>query len=538
LKLPVKDGDWAVELADLFGVASSQNRLYGEACSVKNTAVVVSTEARRVSALAAMAGKGENRKAFAWSIVLITLGTLVTAVAPPLAAQPVSKQHRRSRATTAPASGESAEKVALAGKNSNRTGEASAKGSAQAWNHRSSLGAKLSAEQARKLSLLDPRSWPFSLIPVPEIATDPDNGTTIGVLPVLLFNNDQHQITSILAPDIFYNTNVGAGGHFRMLVYPSEDTQWHVIAGAAQNIAQKVDLFYSTGRQHNRRWSFDLRFYYEKDPTDRFYGIGNETPESGESNFTLKQIYGEAKIGWNITLHLQLELMERPKFVRILHGALAPQIPYIGQLYPGVKGLEGGTEMMNRVMLGYDNRNSIDIPRRGGLYRLFYGVSERGFLSSSSYNEIGAEARHYVPLSDRVTLAGHTYIQLTPAGNEAPFWAMPNLGGQESLLAGVQTLRGFGAGRFTDNNLAVFNLECRTWVYEREIFDTHGIVELAPFIEAGRVYHDFGENPLSELHPAGGIGIRGIAQPFIVGYVDVGFGGEGPAIFSGVNYPF
>jgi hypothetical protein len=391
---------------------------------------------------------------------------------------------------------------------------------------------------ANKLGLFDPRSWPFSLIPVPEIATNPDDGTTMGLLPVLLFNNDQHQITTIVAPDIFYNTNVDAGGHFRLFVYPSEDTQWHILVGAAQKIMQKVDLFYSGGRQHNRRWSFDVRFYYEKDPTDRFYGIGNETPESGESNFTLKQIYGEAKVGLNITPHVQLQLMERLKYVRILNGALAPEVPYIGQLYPTVKGLDGGTEMMNRVMLAYDDRNSIDIPRRGGLYRIFYGISDRRFLSSSSYNEVGAEARHYMPLNDRITLAGHGYLQLTPAGDEAPFWTMPDLGGQESVLAGVQTLRGFGAGRFTDNNLVVFNLECRTRVYERDIFDTHGIIEVAPFIEAGRVYHDVGDNPLSELHPAGGIGFRGIAQPFIVGFVDLGFGGEGPAIFSGVNYPF
>jgi hypothetical protein len=114
-------------------------------------------------------------------------------------------------------------------------------------------------------------------------------------------------------------------------------------------------------------------------------------------------------------------------------------------------------------------------------------------------------------------LAGHTYIQLTPAGNEASFWAMLDLGGQDSVLAEVQTLRGFGAGRFADNNLAVFHLECRLRVYEHDVFDTHGILELAPFIEVGRVYHDVGENSLSELRPAGGIGLRGIAQPFICG---------------------
>jgi hypothetical protein len=399
-------------------------------------------------------------------------------------------------------------------------------------------GAKAAGKQAQKFSLLDPKSWPFSLIPIPEIATDPNGGTTVGVLPVFLFNNDQHQITDILAPDIYDNTNVGAGGHFRWLSYPSPDTQYYVIAGAAQNIARGVDVFYSTGRQHDRRWSLDLRFFYEKDPTERFFGIGNNTSESGQSNYTTKQVYGESKIGLNITPNLQLQWMERPKWVRIQRGALGPQIPFIGTLYPTVKGLQGGTEMMNRLMLAYDDRDSPDIPRKGGLYRLFAGISDRRFLSSSSYSQLGADARNYLPIGSRVTLASHAYLQYTPAGVETPFWAMARLGGEDSLLTDQQTLRGYGAGRFVDNNVFVFNLEARTRVYERNLFDTHGVVELAPFFEAGDVFHDFDDNPINHLHPVGGIGFRGIAEPFVVGYVDVGFGGEGSSIFSGVNYPF
>jgi hypothetical protein len=46
------------------------------------------------------------------------------------------------------------------------------------------------------------------------------------------------------------------------------------------------------------------------------------------------------------------------------------------------------------------------------------------------------------------------------------------------------------------------------------------------------------ENRLSGLHPVGGVGFRGIATPFVVGYVDIGYGSEGVAFFSGVNYPF
>jgi hypothetical protein len=35
-----------------------------------------------------------------------------------------------------------------------------------------------------------------------------------------------------------------------------------------------------------------------------------------------------------------------------------------------------------------------------------------------------------------------------------------------------------------------------------------------------------------------GVGIRGIARPSVVGYVDMGYGTEGLAIFTGINYPF
>jgi hypothetical protein len=44
--------------------------------------------------------------------------------------------------------------------------------------------------------------------------------------------------------------------------------------------------------------------------------------------------------------------------------------------------------------------------------------------------------------------------------------------------------------------------------------------------------------PLSRLHSVGGIGVRGIARPFVVGYVDFGYGNEGLAVFTGINYPF
>jgi hypothetical protein len=51
---------------------------------------------------------------------------------------------------------------------------------------------------------------------------------------------------------------------------------------------------------------------------------------------------------------------------------------------------------------------------------------------------------------------------------------------------------------------------------------THVDVEVTPFVDAGRVFGDLGTFPFDHLHTIGGIGFRGIARPFVVGYVDVG----------------
>ncbi len=385
--------------------------------------------------------------------------------------------------------------------------------------------------------IFHPSQWPFSLFPVPEIATDPNSGTTIGILPVLVFSDNHQQIKQIIAPDVAINTILGASGNFRYLAYPSSDTQYYLMGGGAQNIARRVDLYYSTGRDRDKWWSFEGRLFFEKDPTERFFGLGNDTGQGNETNYTTEQLYFRGTLGINFTHQLQLAITEQPWHMRIHQGAL-DNLPFIGRRFPGLKGLGGGSELLTQLVASYDTRDSVDIPRHGGLYRLFYGVADRAFLSSSSYNQVGFELRHYFPVMSRVTVVGRIYTEYTPAGIETPFWAMGRLGGDESVLFGQQSLRGYGAGRFVQNNLTDFNLEIRTRVYEKTIMGTHGTLELAPFIDAGKVFQYADQNPITPLHPVGGMGFRAIAEPFVVGYVDVGWGGEGPTFFSGINYPF
>ena len=131
---------------------------------------------------------------------------------------------------------------------------------------------------------LNPATAP--LIPVPSIGTDPNGGTTIGVLPVWLHADDQHEIDRITAPDIVHNTYFGWGVHMRVYSYPSDDEQWSAVAGIKERVERGVALQYQRGRARRDRWSFTATLITDRDGTPRFYGIGNHTQQSAETNYT------------------------------------------------------------------------------------------------------------------------------------------------------------------------------------------------------------------------------------------------------------
>ena len=106
------------------------------------------------------------------------------------------------------------------------------------------------------------------------------------------------------------------------------------------------------------------------------------------------------------------------------------------------------------------------------------------------------------------------------------------------MIGGSQPLRGYGTARFYDRNAFVANIELRQTVLSLNTLSTHIVIQVTPFFDTGRVFHHFSTLPFTHLHNVLGIGFRGLAPPSVVGYVDVGKGSEGIAVFTGINYPF
>jgi outer membrane protein assembly factor BamA len=385
-------------------------------------------------------------------------------------------------------------------------------------------------------SWFNPTTAPF--IPVPEIDHDPNSGLTLGLIPTWLVTDDKQQITRIIAPDVLYNPYFGYGVRGRIYAFPSNDAQWSTVAGAKERVESEFDSEYQTGRSRNTALSFNTSVVYDRSGTPRFYGIGNSTPESDQTNYTLQQMYAQVRAGWNLSRRWQIAYTMRAREVKIQEGTL-DGIPSLDDFFGPIPGVGTTHETLSRIEIVYDTRDDTTIPTRGGAYVLYAGVAARdGVFDTSLYSESGLDARQLWTLGSGSTIAAHAALRYMPGTTNVPFWSMSNIGGDQSILDGSQPLRGYGDGRFYDRNSFSTSVEYRRRVLTVDAVSTHIDIELTPFVDFGQVFAHSRDSPVAHLHHVWGLGFRGIASPFVVGYVDVGYGSEGGAVFTGINYPF
>ncbi len=385
-------------------------------------------------------------------------------------------------------------------------------------------------------SLLDPATWP--VVPIPFISVGPTSGQTYGIIPTLLQHGRNGEIIRIIAPDIVHSNDFGWGGHVRILAYPSADSEWSLVGSAEQHVQSSLDARYESGLLRKSRWSLTAEADYDRSGTDRFFGIGNETPLAAQTVYIDQQAWLQATLGWNITHTWQFAYTFLAKKVKVIGGHLSG-IASLTSRFAHVPGTGTTHMLLHRVSLTYDTLNSVTLPSRGVEVIFYGGVAARnGSPAHPLFTEAGFDGRFYWSPLDSLTIVTHVDLRYMPTVNAAPFWALSSIGGDSSILGGRQTLRGFVDSRFVDRNSFVANLEFRQKLFALNAFGTRLDLQIAPFVDTGRVFSRGSTFPVDKLHNVIGVGFRGIAQPYVVGYVDVGYGSEGAAVFTGIGYPF
>jgi len=373
-----------------------------------------------------------------------------------------------------------------------------------------------------------------SFIPIPEIVTDPNEGDTYGILGVILFTDENDEIRYMMAPDVSYNETKGVYPVFRLFAYPSPDRRYSVTLGKSTTKDENYELEFSDRGFWDQRAFDAASFIYERDSTERFYGLGNESEEDRESNYTgnLTRALGSAGV-W-ILPYVNVAYEMRIERYSIGRGQV-DSIPFVQTEFPGRTAqdrFDATLYWAHHAGIAYDTRDSTDIPTEGAHSQLYVEGASPWLGSSTWFVKFGVNWRQFIPLwNGNPILALRAVADYMTAGDDTPFWELNSLGGRRSL-------RAFGGDRFIDLNRTLAGGELRTRVWQRRLFGVNAEIEVAPFVETGKVFPQLADNPVNHLHWAYGVGFRGIARPQIVGFVDVGAGSEGVAVFTGVNYPF
>ncbi|MCX2482246.1 BamA/TamA family outer membrane protein [Pedobacter sp. MR2016-24] len=287
----------------------------------------------------------------------------------------------------------------------------------------------------------------------------------------------------------------GAGGLYSTYVDKSDSTN------RSSNFA--AVLSYSTKKTYNVSLKGDVwtkhnayhligEMRFRSMPFD-FFGIGNQTLESGKDRIVQHQVKAMFDVEKNI-------LPFTYTGVSLGFENYSFKDKEIGGLYdtnPAVLGKPGGNVLFIGVSQTYDTRNSNNYPTKGFFGRVSYQYAPDIFGGNDfSGSQIRVVLRNFWPLAKKLVL-GVNGIYYTVQSNSTPFYLLPQLGNDEIM-------RGYYSGRYRDENLLAAQTELRYRFSNR--------FGLVAFGGGGRVFENGGFS-LKQFKPSYGAGIRYFYDP-------------------------
>ncbi|MDB4954956.1 MAG: hypothetical protein JWO36_2525 [Myxococcales bacterium] len=359
----------------------------------------------------------------------------------------------------------------------------------------------------------------------PVWATDPNEGTTWGVMPVLLRTCPADQRTeAILAPSVTWNSVIRYTGTLRLYAYPDEDSSLTVIASASTHINYRAVVEW----QRAGTWTSEIMGRLQRSAFGRFYGIGPETPESAASSFTGRRAIASAREGrtfagaFNIGLTLGVE-HDRVEDIGV------PGLPLAPEVFPDIPGMHGkSTLTWQGLDVRYDDRDGGAFASRGLRLQLSGAVVE-GIRGTPSFLRAGADASGIVPELSWLSGAWRFHWSAV-SSSEIPFY-------HQSELGGPFLLRGFADGRFVARQAWTVELEQRVRVLETHFFGVTTEWRIDPFVAAGQVF-DTIDGAVSHPRLTAGFGFRAFVHPKTVARIDLATGGEGTNVYVEIGYPY
>ena len=369
-------------------------------------------------------------------------------------------------------------------------------------------------------------------VPLPVIASSPNEGITFGALSALLFHNKNDEISTLLAPQVNHNTNFGYTVSLYGALYPIPERSMEFNLSQSTKVNHDYEFKIRDTTLMEKKLDLNAFVFKLSDGSSRFFGFQAKSPTQQETNYANDEVGFNISAGYTFAKNFQLVVGDRFRDVNIKRGAVK-KVAYIKDKFSdqSVPGINGFTTHAPRLALIYSTLDSKDTPTTGNYVRLSMEYSVQALGSDVDYRHYEAEVKGYYPLDNARYISVFRFMYNQTLGHEVPFL-------EQSILGGETTLRGYGRNRFIDNSYFLCNFEERIRLFRWEIFNVTADWELAPFLDVGAVMESLDKANLKNFELNPGLGFRAIVRPNIVGRVDLGLGRDGPAIFVGLGYPF
>ena len=374
---------------------------------------------------------------------------------------------------------------------------------------------------------------------------------------------DRFLVSSFAVPIVYFEQDVGAGGgagifdiDFRQsrrkefmgafATYTTEGQQRFAMAWQRWLNHRELE---GGGIAYEERTFLRARAGYSRTLTRRFYGLGADTRENGETSYTDEATVAAVAFQSSVPRlwdDLIIRITAEGQYHNLSSGRVSGA-PSTEEIYPEL--FEQGDNygmLWLRGVVRYDTRDSQHNPYGGGFLEVSLDASpwqdnsEAALIASAEANynievpglfHSGGDENEENPPTDVLAFDA----KLASTHGELPYWALPSLGGSHSL-------RGYIRNRFTGKAAWHASAEYRFWIVPRGFAITDYIrverLGMALFYDLGTVAEDMSDLWSAEIKHSYGVGFRMTFERGALFRADLGFSEEGPNFSLGFGLSF
>ena len=351
------------------------------------------------------------------------------------------------------------------------------------------------------------------------------------LIPAVIFaqsgpdSTDRYRLQLNAYPYVYYTpeTELAFGGGGVMTWYMQKDTLLNpsnITFSGFYSTVKTYELSVISGLffDRNRMAStIDLKYSHK---VDRFYGIGNNTPDLGTEEYTINIVGGIV----DFQLPPAIIISDRSGLVieyRDYRLDDRKENPYLQS--DSITGSNGGVVSGLGMVYVWDTRDNVFFPNKGGFSQVKVLFYTKDLGSDFTFNWVEVNARRYWAFAQDQVLAVQFY--LNTVGGDPPFYKLAALGGSKIM-------RGYFEGRYRDNDYFAMQIEYRQYFWWR-----FGYAVFAGF---GDVVDQITRLSITNLKPSYGFGLRFLfnKEQKINLRADIGFGKHTNGIYFSIEEAF